>query len=241
MASIDDFLDQFDAGPALRPAIRVSLRSPRTRSGKSFEPGNALLWLLVALLHAGLFVVLDLAMRPSAIDDQAVDTSMQVTMIRPAETVMPRVITTPDMHRQPHPQRAIPQTDTALQAIAMPLHVATQTAPTPISTDIRPALDLYDTQGGIRLPAPPTMMRHDPFAHRAASDMLPGSDHPFAPGIRLAAVKSPKSVVEDVGAFLFGGGHFDPCPEYEQRLLNTDNASERDEQLERYERACPGR
>jgi hypothetical protein len=241
VASIDGFLDHFDAGPAQRPAIRISLRSLQPRRRKSFEPVNVLLWLLVALLHVGLFLVLDFAMRPSASVDHAIDTPLQVTIVRVADPAMPRAIATPDRRRSPNSQPTIPQADHALQAVTIQPRAEIQTPPTPMSTEMRPALDLYDMQGGIRLPAPPVPKPSDPFSRRAAADMLPGRDRAFAPGIRLAAVKSPKRVVETIGAMLFGGGHFDPCPEYEQRLLNTDNEAERDEQLDRYERACSGR
>jgi len=239
--SIDGFLDHFDAGSAQRPATRISLRSLQQRNRKSFEPSNVLLWLLIALLHVGLFLTLDYAMRPSAIVEDAADTPLQVTFIRVTEPAKPRMITTPDMRRSPNPQPAIPQDDHALQAVTIQSRAVAQTTPTPMSADMRPALDLYDMQGGIRLPAPPVKTRRDPFARRAAADLLPGNDRTFASGIRLAEVKSPKRTVEFVGALLFGGGHFDPCPEYEQRLVNADNETERDEQLDRYERACPGR
>ena len=242
MASIDGFLDHFDAEPGPRQVLRASLRRLQPRScDKSFEISNVLLWLLVALLHVGLFLVLDFAMRPSAIVDDAIDTPLQVTIIRLAETAKPHVIAPPEVHRLPHPQRAIPQTDTALQAVAIPPRAVTQTSPTPMSTDTQPALDLYDMQGRTRLPAPAIVTRRDPFARRAAADMLPGSDHVLAAGVRVRAELSPQHAVEFVGALLFGGGHFDPCPDYEQRLIDADSVAERNEQMERYARVCPGR
>jgi hypothetical protein len=241
VASIDGFLDHFEIRLAPRPVLRASLRSLQLTSRKSFEPSNVLLWLLVALLHVGLFLVLDFAMRPTAIARDTADTPLQVTIIQLTEMTKPHVITPADARRPPHPQHAIPQSTNALQAVAIQPPAVTQTPSTPMSTELRPALDLYDMQGDIRLPAPPIPRPSDPFARRPASEMLPGSDRAFAPGIRLAEVKSPKRVVETIGAMLFGGGHFDPCPEYEQRLLSADSEVERDEQLVRYERACPGR
>ena len=241
MASIEGFLDHFDAEPAPRPAIRTLLRRQQPRNRESLELSNVLLWLLVALLHVGLFLVLDFAMRPSAIVGDAVDAPLQVTIVELAEAVKPRVIAPPEVPRLPHPQRATPQTDRALQAVSMPAHAITQTATPPTSADTRPALDLHDMQAQILLPARAIAKPADPFARRPASDMLPGSDRVLAPGIRVRAEVSPQNVVEKIGALLFGGGHFDPCPEYEQRLLNADNETERDEQMDRYERACPGR
>jgi hypothetical protein len=241
VASIDGFLDHFEFEPAPRQVLRASLRSLRPRSRKSFEPGNVLLWLLVALLHVGLFVMLDFAMRPSTIAQDAADVPLQVTLIRLVETVKPSVSPPPDVRRLPRSQRALPSAEPALQAVSIPQRAVTHTAPTPMHLDTQPALVLYDRQGQIRLPARVIPKQSDPFARPAAADMLPGSDHVLAPGFHVRAELSPQHAVEFVGALLFGGGHFDPCPEYEQRLLNTDNETERDEQLNRYERACPGR
>ena len=237
MASIDGFLDHFDAEPAPRQVLRASLRRLQPPRRESFETSNVLLWLLVALFHMGLFLALDFAMRPSAIVDDAVATPLQVTIVQLAEAVKPRLIAPPEVHRPPHPQRSIPQTE----AVAIRPRAVTQTPPTPMSTDTQPALDLYDRQGRTRLPAPAIVTRRDPFARRAAADMLPGSDHVLAAGVRVRAELSPQHAVEFVGALLFGGGHFDPCPDYEQRLIDADSVAERNEQMERYAGVCPGR
>lgn len=249
VASIDGFLDHFEFEPAPRPLLRASLRSLRPRSRKAFEPGNVLLWLLVAILHVGLFVLLDFAMRPAATAHDAPDAPLQVTFIRLVETAKPRLIAPPavrDLSRaQPLQQHLLPPAEPALRAIEISQRTIPPPVPKQIPVDPSPALVIYDRLGAIRLPAQVTPKLFpkpsDPFAHGPAANMLPGSDRELAHGFHVRAEKSPQQVVEFVGAMLLGGGHFDPCPDYAQRLFNADNETERDEQIDRYERACPGR
>ena len=72
------------------------------------------------------------------------------------------------------------------------------------------------------------------------SGMLPGDDRVLAPGLHVRAGLSPQKLVERVG-MLFGGGPVDPCPELESDLANTADPDAREQALERFERACPGR
>jgi hypothetical protein len=100
---------------------------------------------------------------------------------------------------------------------------------------------LYDTDGALHSPAPPMPSKRDPFARRPTSSMLPGSDHAFAAGLHVREGGSPQKTVEAIGALLFGGGRYDPCPELETNVLNTDDPRLREQTEERLERACPGR
>jgi hypothetical protein len=89
LASIDGFLDHYDAEPALQTLTRASLRSFPPRRRESIEPGNVSLWLLVALLHVGMFVTLEFAMRSTQLPIDPDERPLQVTFIEWANPPVP--------------------------------------------------------------------------------------------------------------------------------------------------------
>jgi len=248
VASIDGFLDHFDAEAMVRPATRASLRPVRSRGMESNEVRErALLWLLVALLHLLLILALRSAMQPLPLVRDTVVQPLQITFIQWTTSPSPRAAESspPATHVAKRlTVGAILLTDDRQQAIAPapPIASSASSQANPTESNMPSSLVIYDIDGRIRVPvAPASPTPANPFARRAASTMLPGSDHVLAPGIHVRAGGSPQKVVERIGAYLFGGGHFDPCPEYEVRLINADSAAESDEQMDRYARACPGR
>lgn len=251
MASIDGFLDHFDAEAVPRPAMRASLRRLQSRDLQSRDDYSnevrerVLLWMLVALLHLPLILALRTAMQPLPFVRRAIVEPLQITFIQWTAPPMPRAVATsppPAQHVAHSATRSIQNTT---QTITPAPHKEntplTQAVPVASSASTLSRLVVYDIDGRVRVPTSGVVAKPvDPFRRRAATDMLPGSDRVVAPGIRMRAEMTPQKVVERIGA-LFGGGHVDPCPEYEERLLNTDNDTERDEQMDRYARACPGR
>ncbi len=237
MASIDAFLDFAVREPPAQTA-RASLRRLRPHLASKFQNRNArertLILAVVILMHALLFFALRAAMRPPAVIRTEVETPFQITIIE--RSPKPRITPPPVEPRKPHADFArVPTHGDALRAVEIAPRQETPASSSP------GALQIYDARGALRVP--PTAVYRPPtteFARHFDSRALPGMDsHGRAPEVR--AGPSPQKIIEGVGALLFGGGAYDPCPGLEADALNTDDPDRRDEDLERMQRACSGR
>ena len=196
-------------------------------------------WILlaVALWHVAVLFALRAAMHGSVAPLRDAETPLQITIIeRRAASILPDAAIAPQPHvaKVSASRRAIVRSD-ALQAVAI------ERQPKPLDSAEPAHALLYQADGGLRLPAAPSPPQvRDLLAHRSMSGMLPGGDRAFAPELQVSAGLSPQKLVERVG-MLFGGGHFDPCPQFETELANADGPDAREQAMERLERSCPGR
>ena len=242
MASIDAFHELAERGRPAQSAAHVSTKNslrhaePRAAGWKSYRE-RGLILLAVGLWHVGVLVALRTAMQVSPATHHEADEPLQITIIeRHAVPVLPQTPVVPRLHHADAlaPRRSAPQSD-ALQAVTI------DRQPKSPETVEQPKALMYEPDGTLRLPsvgvAPTT---RDLLAHRSMSGLLPGSDHPLAPGLHVRAGLSPQKMVERVG-ILFGGGPVDPCPELATNLASTSDPDAREQAMERFERSCPGR
>lgn len=240
MATFEAFLAHFDNVPADSRAWRSSLRwnSKQSADSRKIDIGKAVLWALVVVLHGVLFVTLDLLMQhaPVALDnpDQP-DQALQLRVIRPLQLPRLEPIREPPATVQPSvvraPVKTIAPRPDALQVQTIPGEPAEQPDAMRGQTIAPPATTSW---------VPPAAEPRDPFSRPPAGRLLPGAATAGSPTLRMRDPMTPQRVVAKIGA-LFGGGFEDPCPGYEARLVSGGSEVEREEEMARYERACPGR
>jgi hypothetical protein len=171
-------------------------------------------------------------MKPAVTGRVGTEQPFEVTIIqRPAKAIAePRPIA-------PSPALAVrrraspPRTD-ALQAVV----TAPSIEPTKPSAAVPPQAWWYGSDGKLRVPEAFEPPRRAPWARPRASNALPGADsRGNAPEVR--ASRSPQQWVELVGG-IFGGGHYDSCPQIESEMSRIDDPDARDRAYERYEAHC---
>jgi hypothetical protein len=234
LASIDAFLDFAACEPAPARVPRASLRrlpvvaSPTTRRRDTRE--RALFLAAVVLVHLLLLLALRAAMKPPAASRVETTEPFVITIITPqAKTV----VVPPAL--QPFTPRKVLRSD-ALQAVTVAPH---SESTTPSGGDAPPAW-WHEPDAGPRISQTQELPRRVPWERPRASNLLPGVDsRGNAPEVHPGL--TPQQKVEIVGAFLFGGGHDDPCPRIKQQMVDLEDADVRAEAEEHYERSCEGR
>lgn len=247
MASIDAFWKLAAGAPVSKTVQRLSLRRLASAATSAIErrAERQRAWILVgvALLHVLFLLALRVAMHPLTVVHHQASTPLQITFIerRPA-LVVPTQIVTP-------PAPVVPR-QTSLQSRSLPPPIALRTdalQAVTIASPVKPVETappravLFDATGGLRVPeAPMPSKPRDLLAHGSVSFMLPGGGRESSPDLHVREGASPQKVVEGIGALLFGGGHFDPCPSIAQDMVDLDDAKTREDAEERYEKSCEG-
>lgn len=222
--------------PASAHAGRVSMH--RLRQQPAREPHRALsrerilILATVVIAHALLLVALHALMRPPALVRGEVEEPLWITIISPPAKPQTMPAPIPPRATRAEPDRSSRRADTLRAVLIAP------SSPS-LATDATPRASLYDADGGLRLPLTIATPKRSPFERPRASTMLPGADGQVS-ALAVRPGASPQQWVERVGS-LFGGGHFDPCPELQADALNTDDPDQRERDLERMQRACPGK
>lgn len=248
MASFEGFIAHAYSMPGSQCGPRASLRLlAKPEHNRNESRNRVLLLMLVILLHIGFLVGLQQAMTIRRGGDSTVEDTppMQATIIWETPLLLPVVKPTqrtPNLPAASAFQRPRALEKHALQVLPVsPQKERLPAMPAQPRVQYPKSLETWlDDPVQLRLPEVHMHEVTDPFARRPASSMLPGSDRVLVPGVQLRTAMTPQRALESVGA-LFGGGHFDPCPELEGRLLSASSSSERDELMDRYLRACPGR
>lgn len=107
------------------------------------------------------------------------------------------------------------------------------------AADPKPALILSLSEDEWAL-APAATEKQAPPADllRYRAPILSGRAEAIVPGFHVRPSLSPEQKVAIIGAFLFGGGKVDPCPEIAWHLANNDGSVDVDEELRKRERYC---
>jgi hypothetical protein len=256
LASIDAFLELAASEVAPKPALRNSLRRLGTAGTPTFDwhatGQRALILVGIAVLHVLLLFALREAMRTPLIARGVESMPFQVTFIEPH-----RVLAASQPIIGAHPVRrlgAVPQRRTQALRTAPrkdALQAVTIVPPAPVEITSTGAL-LYNIDGSLRLPPASTRApSRDLLAHQSMVGLLPRIGHEGSSSLRVHPI-TPQEIVEGIGAHwvyrkpsgelaLTGGGHFDPCPDIENDMLNQDDAGVREDAERRYEKSCEGR
>lgn len=235
MASIDGFHEiaarEFAPLRGPKGSLRRSHRPASRDSGDSVAPERVIVLAVVIVVHLLLLLALRAAMEPSARRHAASPERFEIRIISRQRTLsMP-----PTRSESKRARPLVAHREDALQAMTLP---APGPAPTPPAGFAAPVW-IEPGKGSTPIPTRPALPERVPWERLRASNQLPGADsRGNAPEVR--ASRSPQQTVAMVGALLFGGGSYDPCPDIERQMVNGD-ADTRVEAEARYERSCEGR